>query len=151
MTHIDKGGLSGCRPILCCDNVARSMGYYVNQLGFFLGWAWSDAGQRFLHIGDTEPPTFALVGRGLVQFMLAQQCQGVPGMWLHLDVDTAEQLDVLNKEWTQNGARIIEPPSVRPWGMYELRVQDLDGHVLRVSSPPHPREDPRSHTDQPVE
>lgn len=137
MMHLDRGGLSGCRPILCCENVARSIRYYVDQLGFFVGWAWSDTGQRFLHIGDTEPPTFALVGRGVVQFMLAEQCQGAPGMWLHLDVDAAAQLDALHEEWQRNGARIIEPPSIRPWGMYEMRVQDLDGHTLRVSSSPY--------------
>lgn len=138
MPHVDQGGLSGCRPILCCNNVARSIGYYVEQLGFHVGFAWSNAEQRFLSLGDTAPAEFALVGRGAVQIMLAEQCQGVPGMWLHLDVDTAAQVDALHESWSQNGARIIEPPTVRPWGMYEMRVLDLDGHTLRVSSPPHP-------------
>ena len=50
-------------------------------------------------------PTFALVGRGQVQLMLAQKCQGAPGMWLHLDVHTAERLDALYEEWTRKGAR----------------------------------------------
>jgi predicted lactoylglutathione lyase len=40
----------------------------------------------------------------------------------------------LQEAWSHSGARIIEPPSRRPWGMYEMRVQDLDGHVLRVSA-----------------
>jgi uncharacterized glyoxalase superfamily protein PhnB len=134
--HTEGGGLFGCRPVLCVHGVAASIEYYVNALGFRLGWAWSEKEQRFLQPGDEAEPTFALVGRGLVQFMLCQQAQGAPGMWIHLDVHTAGQLDALHEEWARRGARVIEPPSSRPWGMYEMRVQDLDGHVLRVSAPP---------------
>jgi uncharacterized glyoxalase superfamily protein PhnB len=136
MSMEDGGGLFDCRPILCVENVARSIGYYVSALGFRLGWAWSDQQQRFLHPWDDAEPTFALVGRGPVQFMLAQRCQGARGMWLHLDVQTADQIDALHEQWTSNGARVVEPPSLRPWGMYEMRVLDLDDHTLRVSSPP---------------
>jgi uncharacterized glyoxalase superfamily protein PhnB len=130
----DGSGLYACRPILYAQNVARSIAYYVDVLGFRLGWAWSDAEQRFLKHGDTAAPTFALVGRGPVHLMLCQQTQGAPGMWLHLDVDKPEQLDALHEAWARSGARILEPPSRRPWNMYEMRVQDLDGHVLRVSA-----------------
>lgn len=136
MTIADNSGLFGVRPILCVENVTRSIIYYVGTLGFRLGWVWSDEKQAFLQHGEDGVPTFALVGRGQVQFMLSQKSQGSPGMWLHLDVEKPEQLDDLFREWTQRKARIIEPPSIRPWGMYEMRVQDLDGHVFRVSAPP---------------
>ena len=135
MNNDDSGGLFGIRPILCVESVPRSIEYYVNCLGFRLGWAWSTEKQRFLQHLEPESPTFALVGRGPVQFMLSEKSQGGPGMWLHLDVHTAEQLDLLHEEWAHKGARIVEPPSVRTWGMYEMRVQDLDGHVMRVSAP----------------
>ena len=132
----DRSGLFGVRPILCVENVARSIEYYVNCLGFRLGWAWSTELQRFLCPLEPVSPTFALVGLGQVQFMLSEKSQGVAGMWLHLDVHTAEQLDALHESWAAKGARILEPPSIRPWGMYEMRVQDLDEHMLRVSAPP---------------
>ena len=144
MSSEDTSGLSGCRPILCVENTARSIEYYVGKLGFRLGWAWSQAEQRFLHPCEPGVVAFALVGRGPIQFMLSQQSQGAPGMWLHLDVDTARQLDQLHAQWQQSGAQIIEPPFVRPWGMYEMRVQDLDGHVLRVSAPPDVTNKPSS-------
>ena len=67
--------------------------------------------------------------------MLSQKSQGAPGMWLHLDVHKAEQVDALFEEWARQGAKIAEPPTIRAWGMYEMRVQDLDGHMMRVSSP----------------
>ncbi len=139
MNTDDSSGLFGCRPILRVESVARSIDYYVQRLGFRLGWAWSDEKQGFLERGEAGGSSFALVGRGLVQFMLAERFQGAPGMWVHLDVHTAEQVDALHNEWVQNEARIVEPPSIRPWGMYEMRVQDLDGHVLRVSAPPKNR------------
>jgi uncharacterized glyoxalase superfamily protein PhnB len=133
----DSSGMFGCRPILCVESVARSIRYYVDRLGFHLGWAWSAAEQRFLQPGESCDPAFALVGRGQVQLMLSQKSQGTPGMWLHLDVHTAGQVDALFGEWVGKEAQILEPPSTRPWGMYEMRVRDPDGHVLRVSAPPH--------------
>lgn len=132
----DQGGLFDCRPILCVDSAVRSIDYYVNKLGFRLGWAWSGPASRFLNPGDTIAPDFALVARGPVQLMLAEKGQGAPGMWLHLDVETADQLDALHTEWARSGAKIVEPPFVRPWGMYEMRVQDPDSHMLRVSTSP---------------
>ena len=129
-------GLFDCRPILCVENAALSLKYYVEALGFHVGWAWSAEEQRFLQPGDAAAPEFALVVRGKVQIMISEKSQGAPGMWLHLDVDSAAHLDALHTEWTRNGATIPEAPVVRPWGTYEMRVQDPDGHVLRVSSPP---------------
>lgn len=136
MSTDSNSGLFGIRPILRVESAARSIDYYVNALGFRLGWAWSNEKQAFLQHCEPGNIDFALVGRGPIQFMLSQQSQGSPGVWIHLDVHTAEQLDSLHEEWSQKGARIVEPPSVRPWGMYEFRVQDLDGHTFRVSSPP---------------
>lgn len=137
MAMDDDSGLFDCRPILCVDCVPKSIRYYVEALGFHLGWAWSGPEQRFLAPAEFEQADFALVGRGKVQFMLSEKSQGAPGMWLHLDVDDAGKLDALHAEWIRNGAQIVEAPFVRPWGMYEMRVQDLDGHLFRVSSPPH--------------
>jgi uncharacterized glyoxalase superfamily protein PhnB len=144
----DDGGLSGIRPILSVDSVARSIEYYVGSLGFRRGLTWSDKEGRFLQPGDEAEPTFAIVGRGQVQLMLSQQCQGASGVWIHLDVHTAGQLDTLFEEWARKGARIVEPPSLRPWGMYEMRVQDPDGHTFRVSAPPKTNAEPGAAPDR---
>src|SRR5262245_59688173 len=136
MNTDDGSGLFGLRPILCVESVARSIQSYVESLGFRLGSAWRASEGRFPEPGGRVEPSFAHMGRGHVQFMLVQKTQGVPGMWLHLDVHTADQLDALYEEWTRRRARIVEPPSLRLWGMYEMRVRDLDNHMLRVSAPP---------------
>ena len=133
----ENPGLFGIRPVLCVENVSRAIEYYVNKLEFNLGWAWDVNQQRFLEIGEKGNIGFALVGcNETIQLMLSEQSQGQPGMWIHLDVDSAANLNKLYEKWMRNGAKITEPPSVRPWGTYEMRVEDLDGHTFRVSSPP---------------
>src|SRR5688572_9919879 len=102
MSDHPAAGLFDCRPILCVDSAARSIDYYVNVLGFRLGWSWSNQEQRFLQPGEKVEPGFALVVQGHVQIMLSQQSQGAPGMWLHLDVETADQLDALHEAWARN-------------------------------------------------
>ncbi|WP_372662006.1 GNAT family N-acetyltransferase [Amycolatopsis kentuckyensis] len=124
-----------CRPNLLVADVVASLGFYADALGFDVGWRWSDRRARFLHDGEPHEPGTALVGRDHVQLMLTQ----VPGAHttrLHLDVHTAAQVDRLFREWRERGVDIAEPPFVRPWGMYEMRLHDPDGNVLRVSSPP---------------
>lgn len=124
-----------CRPILRVDNVDVSLAYYRDVLGFRVGWRWSDAEQRFLKADEPGPAHTALVGIDAVQIILVQQAQGQPGVWLHLDVRTAEHVDNLHADWVRRGARVVEAPSNRPWGTYELRVQDLDQHTFRVAAP----------------
>ncbi|MGV6858209.1 MAG: VOC family protein [bacterium] len=132
----ESDGLIDCRPILAVNSVAKSIRYYHDVLGFSVGWAWSDETNAFLNDGDEFAPSFALVVRGKIQLMLAETGQGTRGTWLHLDVRTADHLDDLFQEWSKTSANIVEKPSLRPWGMYEMRIQDLDQHVFRVSSPP---------------
>lgn len=124
-----------CRPNLLVADVGASLGFYADELGFAVGWRWSDRKARFLTDGEPHEPGTALVGRDHVQLMLTQ----VPGAHttrLHLDVHSAAQVDRLFGEWRDRGVEIAEPPFVRPWGRYEMRLHDPDGNVLRVSSPP---------------
>src|SRR5262249_9689870 len=118
-------------PILSVANVPASLDYYCRVLGFTPGFAWSDKTQ----FQPGAPPTFAEVSRDDCRLMLAEQAQGAPGMWLHVDVPTRAGLDALYHEYQHSGARVLEPPEDRPWGRYEMRVQDLDGHTLRLSAP----------------
>ena len=122
---------SSAKPILSVASVPASLDYYCSALGFTQGFAWANA-TRF---AGGAPPTFAEVSRGACEIMLAQQAQGAPGMWLHIDVDTRAELEALYHEYQHSGARIVEPPEDRPWGRREMRVQDLDGHTFRVSAP----------------
>jgi predicted lactoylglutathione lyase len=138
MSVPEPEAIFGCRPNLLVNDLGASLGFYRDLLGFQVGWHWSDRQARFLRDDDRgqpgEPGT-ALVGRDHAQIILTQ-ATGIHTTWLHFDVRTSTQVDQLFQEWTRRGAVITEPPTLRAWGMYEMRLHDLDGHLLRVSSPP---------------
>ena len=125
----------GSTPIFCVDSVPKSLAYYRDVFGFRVGWRWSGAKQRFLEEGETGEPTTAAVARDSLRLFFVEQAQGEPGMWLHLDVQKSDEVDELHQEWEAKGARIVEAPANRPWGNYEMRVADPDGHTFRVASP----------------
>ncbi len=122
----------GGRPILNVADLPASLRYYTETLGFSLSWTWT---QQAGFSATSAPPTLAQVMRGHVVLMLAHQEQGGPGMWLYLDLESAAEVDRLHAEYAARGATIAEPPSDRPWGVREMRVQDLDGHTLRIGGP----------------
>ncbi|TNE92566.1 MAG: bleomycin resistance family protein [Deltaproteobacteria bacterium] len=124
-------GFTWVTPILCVDDLPASLAYYTAQLGFELAWSWGED-QAF----DSEAhPTFACVCRGDVSVFLSERHQGVPGAWMSLNVGSQADLDALHAEYVASGARIVEPPAVRVWGMREMWVEDLDGNVFRMGCP----------------
>ncbi|MCC7358994.1 MAG: VOC family protein [Anaerolineales bacterium] len=120
----------GGRPILRVANVAAALAYYTQQLGFAVGFEWAEGGG----LAGGAAPTHAEVRRGHVVLQFSQT-QGAPGTWLYLDLESRAELAKLHAEYTASGARIVEPPSDKPWGMVEMRVEDLDGNVFRVGAP----------------
>jgi predicted lactoylglutathione lyase len=137
MSATQTEAIFACRPNLLVTDVGASLEFY-RALGFSVGWHWSDRQARFLDSDEpAEPgePGTALVGRDQAQIILTQ-ATGVHTTWLHLDVHTPTQVDRLFEEWSGRGMAIAEAPTLRAWGMYEMRVKDPDGNVLRVSSPP---------------
>lgn len=106
-------------PILAVDHVPTSIGYYTEILGFKVKWEWGD------------PPEFAAIERGKVTFFLCEQCQGQSGTWVSVFVD---DVDTLYDDYVETGAKIKREPTDEPWGIREMQVQDLDGHVLRFGS-----------------
>ena len=107
-------------PILNVKNLAASLDYYVNVLGFTKDWDWGD------------PPNFAGVSRDGCSIMLCEGGQGHPGTWIWIGVEDAA---AFYDEYKASGATIQEAPTNYPWA-YEFRVEDLDGHVLRFGSAP---------------
>ena len=105
-------------PILNVRNFAASIDYYVNLLGFRVEWDWGD------------PPDVGSVARDDHSIMLVEGEQGHSGTWLWMGVEDAEEY---YEEYKANGAKIRENPINYPW-VYEFRVEDLDGHVLRIGS-----------------
>lgn len=117
-------------PILNVKNVTVSLDYYCNTLGFQDVFHWSHE--------DTPPWTFAQVRRGNFFVYLCQGAQGGPGMWMYLNLASLEDLAALYQEYQAKAAKITEPPTDQPWGMREMLIEDVDGHILRIGAPrPH--------------
>ena len=129
------------RPNLLVHDLGASLRFYAETLGFHVGWHWSDRRQRFFENpvvqADPGEPGTALVGRDKAQVLLTQHAEAAP-TWLNFDLDTAVEVDSLYQEWLDGGASIAEPPVLRAWGMYEMRLRDPDRNVLRFSAPPSP-------------
>ena len=92
---------------------------YTEILQFEKFWDWGD------------PPDFGCVAFGDVQLFLCQGGQGQPGTWLYLMIDGVD--DYFN-EIKQRGADILLEPTDMPWGLREMQVRDLEGHVLRIGT-----------------
>ena len=107
-------------PILNVKDFAASIDYYVNVLGFRVEWGWGD------------PPDVGSVARDAHSIMLVEDGQRHAGTWLWMGVEDADQY---YEEYKTSGAKIREHPINYPWA-YEFRVEDLDGHVIRIGSGP---------------
>lgn len=105
-------------PILRVADMARSLRYYVEVLGFTNAeWGSDD---------------FTCVSRDAASIYLAEGDQGCAGTWVWVGV---EDVRALHAELIATGATILEPPTKYPWAL-EMKVGDPDGHVLRFGSDP---------------
>ncbi len=134
---VSSGGLTDCPPILCVESAARSIDYYyVNCLQFPPGWRGRRAQQRFLEPGeaaDVGLRSWFVDGCRSCCLSNRRGRQKCGCTWMSTPGRVSMRM---YREWAAAGAYIDEPPQLRPWGMYEMRVRDPDGHVLRISSSP---------------
>ncbi len=105
-------------PILRVNDMARSVRYYVDVLGFANAeWGNED---------------FTCVTRDAAAIYLSAGDQGRAGTWVWVGVENVESL---YDEYQLSGAVIRDPPRNFPWA-FEMKVVDPDGHVLRFGSGP---------------
>ena len=112
-THFENSA-----PILSVADMARSVRYYVDVLGFTNAkWGNDD---------------FTCVSRDQAAIYLCRGGQGQPGTWVWIGV---EDVAALHEEYKVSGAIIRHPPQNYDWA-YEMKVDDPDNHVLRFGSEP---------------
>ena len=118
LTNAMKTRFEHAEPILNVSDMAVSVKYYVDVLGF--------------RSADWGGDTFTSVNRDTAGIYLCQGGQGRPGTWVWIGV---EDVATLYEEYKASGATILRAPENYPWA-YEMHVEDPDGHVLRFGSEP---------------
>jgi len=111
------------RPVLFVTDVARSIDFYVNQLGFVLSWSY-----------DEEKVFVAQVERSTCALILSSQWPDKVGhglMFISLDLDV---LHALRSEYEQKGVDVKDGW----WGYNLMVIRDPDGNELFFPYPKDP-------------
>lgn len=120
--------LRSLSPALTVDDLAASLRFYVDALGFTVEERWEEEGRL--------QGVMLLAGTcriGLSQDDWAKGRDRQKGIGFRLFVETAQDLDALAARLREHG---VEPdgPAEQPWGGRALTVTDPDGFKLTVTA-----------------
>jgi GNAT superfamily N-acetyltransferase/uncharacterized glyoxalase superfamily protein PhnB len=101
-------------------DVKKTQEYYRDVLGFHIDWTWGENDYGSVSRDET---TLYLSNVG--------DCE-IPRACLIVNV---REVDNLCAEWKARGAKILEEPDDKPWGLREFTLQDINGHCFRISKP----------------
>ena len=109
-------------PILPVDDLAQSIDFYCNTLGFGLAWSWGD------------PPDIAAVCRDGVEITLTRRAgsnrAGAAQVYLGVS-----GIDDYHAALVRAGVTIVVPIGDRPYGMRDFRIADPSGNELSIGQP----------------
>jgi catechol 2,3-dioxygenase-like lactoylglutathione lyase family enzyme len=100
---------------LAAPDVQAAIDFYTSKLGFFLAFA------------EGDPPVFAGVNFGHIQFFLRKDEPSPRGISLYFVVDDADELFAFHRS---NGVTVYEEPEDRYYGIRDYTVRDLNGYYL---------------------
>ena len=110
-------------PILCVKDMAKSLAFYVDILGFKKA-EWGD--ENFTSINQDNTGLYLCKGG-----------QGFPGTWIWIVIDG--DIFSLFQLLKSKGVTVRLPPTNFSWA-YEMQVEDPDGHILRFGTDPNDQE-----------
>ena len=104
--------LSHPTPELPVEDVERAQQYYRDVLGFEITWLYPGG-----YIG-------AVVRDDAGIFFRRRERPFEPAVhWIY-----APDIDASYAEFESRGARIVEPLELKPWGLRQFTLEDLDGN-----------------------
>jgi catechol 2,3-dioxygenase-like lactoylglutathione lyase family enzyme len=122
----------GAEPQLFVADIARSVRFFVDGLGFRTVFLYGDPpyygqverGGARLNLRCVEKPVIDPVMRDADELLSAA-----------LTVDTRAGLDALAAEFQLRGVPFFQDPRDEPWGARDFIVRDPDGNLLLFAGP----------------
>ena len=117
-------------PVLAVTDVAASVAFYRDKLGFEVGGIWP----------SEEEPCFAIVGLGRITIALDLDKTTRPprGGWAaYLYIDG---VDAYHQALVERGVEIVQAPHDTFYGLREISIRDIDGHMLAFGQDLQPGE-----------
>lgn len=111
-------------PILNVSDMAASLAFYADILGFTSDWQ-----------AESDTDKIAGISRDGCALYLCEGSQGAPGSWIWLGVESEDFIERV----AGSGVPIVQAATNYPWA-YELRIQDPDGNVIRIGTEPRTKE-----------
>ncbi|MEI6092221.1 MAG: VOC family protein [bacterium] len=131
-------------PDLMVTDVAKTVRFYTEKLGFTLGMLVTEGGQEVeTDLAPDKQYVYAMVNRDEVFFMFMSKdayAEDIPELkeksisasaTLYCDVDDVKSLYASYKE---NGVEIIKDLTVTWYGMQEFYIKDCNGYILGFAS-----------------
>jgi lactoylglutathione lyase len=109
-------------PILYVDDVARSIRFYTESLGFTVSYRWPAEGET----------AFAFLKLDPLGIAVSQRRPEHEGRDFELCVYT-DDADRAAEELRRAGADEVQPPQDEPWGERRMYVRDPDGNLVHIA------------------
>jgi predicted lactoylglutathione lyase len=106
-------------PILPVSNLARSIAFYTNKLGFKLDW------------GGSAGDAVCSVSRDGCSIMLMVKPRFDVPSWVWIGLEDESLFEV----YRANGVRVVQEPRNCSWA-YEVKFEDIDGNILWMGTEP---------------
>jgi catechol 2,3-dioxygenase-like lactoylglutathione lyase family enzyme len=120
--------------MLCVRELARSVAFYGDVLGFEVRWRWD-------HIAALE-----LAGHRVYLFLESPPTEDKPAVRLEPQAEPArgnvvlvlrvDDCEVSHQQLRERGARFLTAPSTPPWGGRRCFLHDPDGYLVELEEPP---------------
>jgi catechol 2,3-dioxygenase-like lactoylglutathione lyase family enzyme len=121
--------LKSFSPSLTVGDLRKSLGFYTEALGFFVGESWTD--------GDVLRGVMLKAGAcelGLTQDDWKQGRDRKKGVGFRIWCDTGQDVDALAARVKAAGFALTEEPADHPaWGVRSFAVDDPDGFHLTLA------------------
>jgi catechol 2,3-dioxygenase-like lactoylglutathione lyase family enzyme len=112
--------LARIAPEIPVSDLQEAIGYYERALGFRC-------------VSETPAGDYAIVERdGVAIHLFQSDAQARPPAGMHI---FTHELDALQAELRQRGARLSQEIERKPWGNRDFRVRDPSGNEIKFTEP----------------